>query len=136
MTPRHTMRRLTAALLIPVLSACGGDGGAVGLDTEDPTFTYEGYVRSAGDNAPIEGVTVALYEEDEGEFRFRGGSRETDAAGFFSNGIHHCPVAAGRAYLIAQCDGSCAGWADSEPQFIASCTPATQQYDFVLVPVP
>ena len=127
------MRRWTAALLIPVLFACSDDGSS-GLDPEDPAFTYEGYVRSAGDNAPIEGVTVALYEEDEGAFRFRGGSLETGADGFFSNGIFHCPVASGRAYLIAQCNGSCTGWADSEPQFITSCTPATQQYDFELVP--
>jgi hypothetical protein len=55
------VRRWTAALLIPVLFACSDDG-SVGLDPEDPTFTYEGYVRSAGDNAPIEGVTVALFE--------------------------------------------------------------------------
>jgi hypothetical protein len=125
---------LTAAILIAVLCACSDDVGSVGVDLEDPTPTYEGYVRSAGDSTPIEGVTVALFEEDKGVFRFRGGSRETDEAGFFSNGVSHCPVASGRAYLIAQCNGSCTGWADSEPQFISSCEPAVQQYDFELVP--
>jgi hypothetical protein len=126
----------TALLLIPVYLACSDDAGSLGLDPGEPTFSYEGYVRSAGDSTPIEGVTVALYEEDGGEFRFRGGSQETDAAGFYSNEIFHCPVSLGRAYLIAQCNGLCVGWADSEPRFITSCSPSTQQYDFALVPAP
>jgi hypothetical protein len=122
---------LAGAMLVASIGCDSGDG-KFSLDPGEPSNTYEGYVRATDSGAPVPGITVSLFEESDGEFRFAGLSPESDATGHYSLGVYHCPVSLGQAYLVAECTGLCAGWMDSEPQFITSCEPAVQQFDFEL----